>query len=79
MWLQLFVDMRGIGKAMTGVALNTLPNVLLIFNICQCLIISLIFGKVGLYVTKNGITSVLCVYVYVYTYIDTYIHTFIHI
>ena len=27
------------------------------FNICQCLlIISLIFGKVGLYVTENGIT-----------------------
>ena len=43
-------------KAMTGVALNTFPNVLLIFNICQCLlIISLIFGKVGLYVTENGI------------------------
>ena len=44
-------------KAMTGVALNTFPNVLLIFNICQCLLmISLIFGKIGLYVTENGIT-----------------------
>ena len=41
---------------MTGVALNTFPNVLLICNICQrLLIISLIFGKVGLYVTENGI------------------------
>ena len=44
-------------KAMAGVALNTFPNVLLIFNICQCLvIISLIFCKVELYVTENGIT-----------------------
>ena len=44
-------------KAITGVALNTFANVLLIFNICQCLlIISLIFGKIGLYVTENGIT-----------------------
>ena len=36
-------------KAMTGVALNTFPNVLFILNICQCLlIISLInFGKDG--------------------------------
>ena len=42
---------------MIGVALNIFPNVLLIFNICQCLlIISLIFGKVALYVTENGIT-----------------------
>ena len=43
---------------MTRVALNTSPNVLLlIINICQCLLmISLIFGKVGLYVTENGIT-----------------------
>ena len=43
---------------MTGVALNAFPNVLLlIVNICQCLLmISLIFGKVGLYVTENGIT-----------------------
>ena len=42
-------------KAMTGVALNTFLNVLLI-NICQSLlIISLIFGKAGLYVTENGI------------------------
>ena len=40
---------------MTAVALNTFPNVLLIFNICQCLlIIFLIFGKVALYLTKNG-------------------------
>ena len=46
-----------LGKAVTGVALNTFPNVLLIFNICQYLsIISLIFGKLGLYVTENGIT-----------------------
>ena len=44
-------------KSMTGVALITFPNVLLIFNICQCLlIISLIFGNVLLYVTENGIT-----------------------
>ena len=44
-------------KVMTGVALNTFRNVLLIFDICQCLlIISLMFGKVELYVTKNGIT-----------------------
>ena len=44
-------------KAMTDVALNTFPNILLIFNICQCLfIISLIFGKVGLYVTENGVS-----------------------
>ena len=43
-------------KAMTSVALNTFLTVLLIFNICQCLlIISLIFGKVGVYVTENGI------------------------
>ena len=43
-------------KAMTGGALNTFPNVLLIFNICQCiLMIFLIFGKVALYVTENGI------------------------
>ena len=43
--------------AVTGVALNTFPNVLLIFNIYLCLlIVSLIFGKVGLYVRENGIT-----------------------
>ena len=42
---------------MTGVALNTFPNVLLIFNVCQCLlIVSMILGKVELYVTKNAIT-----------------------
>ena len=42
-------------KAMTGVALDTFPNVLLIFNICHCLLmISLIFGKAVLYVTGNG-------------------------
>ena len=44
-------------KVVTSVALNTILNVLLIFNISQSfLIISLIFGKAGLYVTKNGIT-----------------------
>ena len=43
-------------KAMTGVALNIFPNLLLIFNICQCLFITYrIFGKVGLYVTDDGI------------------------
>ena len=44
---------------MTGVALNPFPNVLLIFNICQCLLIvfSMIFGKVGLYVTEKRIRS----------------------
>ena len=42
---------------MTGVALNTSQNILLVFNICHfLLIISLIFGKVGLYVTENEIT-----------------------
>ena len=41
---------------MTGAALNTFPNVLLIFHMCQCLlIISLVFGKVGLYVTETGV------------------------
>ena len=45
-------------KSMTGAALNTSPNILL-FNIWQCLlIISLIFGKIGLYVNENGITFV---------------------
>ena len=35
-------------KAMSGVALKTAPNALLIFDICQyLLIISLIFGNVG--------------------------------
>ena len=44
-------------KSMAGVALNTFLDVLLIFNICQCLIkISSIFGEVGLYVTENGTT-----------------------
>ena len=43
-------------KVMTVGALNTFPNVLLIFDICQCLLIIFpIFGKVGLYVTENGI------------------------
>ena len=43
-------------KAMTGVALNAFPNVLLTFNICQCLsLTSLIFSKVGLHATENGI------------------------
>ena len=47
-------------KATTGVALNTFPNVSLIFNICQCLlIISLIFGKVRLYVPKMELRSAL--------------------
>ena len=47
-------------KATTGVALNTIPNVLLIFNTCQCLlIISLIFGKVRLYVPKMELRSAL--------------------
>ena len=42
-------------KAVTGAALNTFPNVLLIFHMCHCLlIISLVFGKVGLYVTETG-------------------------
>ena len=35
-------------KSMTGVALNTSPNVLLI--------VYLMFTKVGLFVTENGIT-----------------------
>ena len=44
-------------KSMTGVALNTSQNILLVFNIRHfLLIISLIFGKVGLYVTENEIT-----------------------
>ena len=43
-------------KAVTGAALNTFPNVLLIFHMCQCLlIISLVFGKVGLYFTETGV------------------------
>ena len=42
---------------MADVALNTFPNILLIFNICQCLsIVSLIFSKVELHVTENGIS-----------------------
>ena len=41
-------------KAVTGAALNTFLNVLLIFYICKCLIISLVFGTVGLYVTETG-------------------------
>ena len=62
LWLIMFVPMISLNdvflwKAMTGVTLNTFANVLLIFNICQCLlVISLIFGKIGLYVTENGIT-----------------------
>ena len=41
---------------MAGFGLNTFPNVLLIFNICYCLIIiSLIFGEVLIYVTVNRI------------------------
>ena len=62
LWLIVFAPMICLDdvflrKAMTGVALNTFLNVLLIFNICQCLLINcLIFDKVGLYVTENGIT-----------------------
>ena len=42
-------------KAVSGAALNTFLNVLLIFYICKCLIIiSLVFGTVGLYVTETG-------------------------
>ena len=61
LWLIVFVPVICLNhvflhKPMTGVALNTFLNVLLICNICQrLLIISLIFGKVGLYVTENGI------------------------
>ena len=63
-WLCLIVFVQKIyfkdvflRKAMTDVALNTFPNILLIFNIYQCLfIISLIFVKVGLYVTENGVS-----------------------
>ena len=48
---------------MDGVALNIFPNVLLIFNIRQSLlIIYLLCGKVGLYVTENG-SWVMCKYV----------------
>lgn len=44
-------------NTITDVALNTSPNVLLRFNICQFfVIIYLIFAKVGPYVTKNRIT-----------------------
>ena len=62
LWVIVFVPMFCLNdlflqKAMNGVALNTFLNVLLIFNICQCLsIIYPIFGKVGRYITKNGIT-----------------------
>ena len=61
LWLIVFVPMICLNdvflwKAITGVCLNTFPNVLLIFNIFHCLlIIYLIFGKVGLNVNKNGI------------------------
>ena len=61
LWLIVFVPMICLKdvflrKAITGVSLNTFPNVLLIFNIFHCLlIIYLIFGKVGLNVNKNGI------------------------
>ena len=44
-WIILFKDVF-LQKDKTGVALNTFPNVLLIFNICQCLLVySLIFGN----------------------------------
>ena len=63
-WLCLIVFVQKIyfkdvflRKAMTDVALNTFSNILLIFNICQCLsIVSLMFSKVGLHVTENGIS-----------------------
>ena len=61
LWLIVFVSMTCLNdlflrKDMISVALNTFPNLLLLFNICQCLlIIYLIFIKVGLYVTENGI------------------------
>ena len=70
LWLIAFAPMTCLNdvflkKAMIGVALKKFPNVLLIFNISQCLlIISLIFvtcyllfdiwSKVWLYVTENG-------------------------
>ena len=42
-------------NTVTGAASNTFSNVLLIFYICKCLIIiSLVFGTVGLYVTETG-------------------------
>ena len=42
-------------NTVTGAASNTFLNVLLIFYICKCLIIiSLVFGTVGLYVTETG-------------------------
>ena len=47
-------------KTLTGVTLNTFPNLLLIFNICKCLLmISLIFCKIGLYASKNEVTFLL--------------------
>ena len=40
-------------KAMTGVALNTFPNALLIFDIYQCLLrISVIFAKLDYMLLK---------------------------
>ena len=62
LWLIVFEPMICLNdvflrKAVIGVALNTFPNLLLISNICQCLLINFLeFGKIGLYVTKNGIT-----------------------
>ena len=62
LWLIVFEPMICLNdvflrKAVIGVALNTFPNLLLISNICQCLLINFVeFGKIGLYVTKNGIT-----------------------
>ena len=62
LWMILLVPMISLKdvflqKAITGVALNTFPTVLLIFNIYQCLlIIFMVFGKVGLYFTEIGIT-----------------------
>ena len=44
-------------NSMSGVALNTSPNVLLMSNICQCLLIYfLTFTKFGLFVRENAIT-----------------------
>ena len=49
-------------NAITGVVLNTSLNALLLFNICQCLmIISLVFDQIELYVTISGIAFFLTV------------------
>ena len=62
LWLIVFEPMICLNdvflrKAVIEVALNTFPNLLLISNIYQCLLINFLeFCKIGLYVTKNGIT-----------------------